>query len=173
MMDIRTYPDFLSADECAAFRTLLTTKTDATNFTDSGIFDNKKWTDIDLSTRFHARLLELDTVTPEQFLRANTLIMAGHYEVGDSFGLHTDTGLYYDERRREKSRWTLLIYLNDDFEGGETVFYDTNTCSGARSIQPRAGMALLFDIDLWHSGQPLRSGRKYWIGTEIIGSMKT
>jgi hypothetical protein len=27
-----------------------------------------------------------------------------------------------------------------------------------------------FDIDLWHRGDVIQSGTKYWIGCEIIGT---
>lgn len=95
--------------------------------------------------------------------------MAGYYQKEKSFGIHTDTGLYYNIELNQKSRWTLLIYLNDNFDGGETVFYDTNTWNKVCEIKPEIGKALLFDIDLWHSGSPIVDGEKYWIGCEIIG----
>jgi len=101
--------------------------------------------------------------------RPNTVIMSGKYQVGDSFSLHTDTGLYYNRDTREKTRWTLLIYLNDDFDGGETVFYNDNWRRDEVTIvRPKKGNAILFDIDLWHKGTPVTRGVKYWIGCEII-----
>ena len=170
-MDIQTFPGFLTAEECAEFQTMIR-DVDGVNFTDSGAFKNKKWVDLGLATRFFERLAALDAEKAVRYLRPNNLIMAGMYELGDSFGLHTDTGLFYDAARGEKSRWTLLIYLNDDFEGGETVFYDTHTWAETCRIVPRAGMALLFDIDLWHSGGALLRGKKHWIGCEIIGVLR-
>ena len=71
-------------------------------------------------------------------------------------------------QNKEKSCWTLLIYLNDDYEGGHTIFYDDNW-KQIESISPERGKALLFDIDLWHRGDILVSGTKQWIGCEIIG----
>lgn len=168
-MDIQTFPDFLTAAECAEFQHMIQ-GVEGVNFTDSGAFKNKKWVDLGLATRFYDRLVAFDSEKAARYLRPNNLIMAGMYEPGDSFGIHTDTGLYYDGGRREKSRWTLLIYLNDGFAGGETVFYDTQTWAETHRIIPRAGMALLFDIDLWHSGMPLQCGQKHWIGCEIIGA---
>lgn len=166
-MDVQTFPHFLSVDECATFQQLIKT-VNATNFTDSGAFTNKKWVDQALATLLYERLQEVDPSS--RYLCANKLIMAGMYVPGNSFGLHTDTGLYYNRVNRTKSRWTLLIYLNDGFEGGETVFYDTETMRETHRIVPEVGKALLFDIDLWHSGAPLLSGEKHWIGCEIIGT---
>jgi prolyl 4-hydroxylase len=60
---------------------------------------------------------------------------------------------------------TFLVYLNDDFEGGETQFIKTGL-----SIQGRKGDALLFrnadddarpDPNSQHAGLPVTSGEKY------------
>jgi len=168
-MDIQTFPHFLTEEECNLFIDKIRT-THATNFTDSGKFTNKKWTDQELANRFYKRLQSFDSHS--NYLRPNNLIMAGLYKSGDSFGIHTDTGLFYDRNLKEKSKWTLLIYLNDTFEGGETVFYHSDNWEEAYRIRPKLGMGLLFDIDLWHSGMPVYNGEKYWIGCEIIGKYK-
>lgn len=54
------------------------------------------------------------------------------------------------------------------FEGGETVFFDSNF-KQTRTVVPKRGKALMFDIDLWHKGNEVTKGQKYWIGCEIIG----
>ncbi len=167
-MDIQTFDDFLSTDECLAFQTMIRNKK-AVNFTDSGKFTNKKWVDDSLTNQFYLRLLEIDPRS--RYLRANNLVMAGIYSPQDSFGLHTDTGLYYNVGRKEKSRWTLLIYLNTVANGGETVFYSTDKWEVVQRVKPEAGKALLFDIDLWHCAEPILDGEKLWIGCEIIGDM--
>jgi len=167
-MDIQTFPGFLTAEQCADWRERIRT-IEAANFTDTGKFTNKKWEDLDLATAFHTRLVELDPST--RYKRANNLIMAGLYKPGDSFGLHTDTGLYYNRVAGEESRWTLLIYLNTVQEGGETVFYSTEGWKEVLRIKPEEGKALLFDIDLWHCGEPIVEGEKLWIGCEIIGEI--
>jgi prolyl 4-hydroxylase len=60
---------------------------------------------------------------------------------------------------------TVLVYLNDDLRGGETVFPDLGI-----SVAPQRGMALLFanadaaghpDGRMRHAGQPIVSGTKY------------
>ena len=170
-MDIQTFSNFLTLDECDRFQKIIL-NVDSTNFTDNGSFKNKKWTDLKLATDFFKRLIELDKNNITRYIRANKLIIVSIYDVGDSFGFHTDTGLFYDKSSGEESRWTLLIYLNDNFEGGETAFYDTDTWKEVLRIKPQKGMALIFDIDLWHSGLPLLSGNKKWIGCEIIGKIK-
>lgn len=161
---IYEFPNFLTEAECAAYSRLVEEQ-EAANFTDSGLFTNKKWLDPALATSFFDRI---GSSVPGA-LRANTLIMGAIFHPGDSFSLHTDTGLFYDRAAGQKSRWTLLIYLNNDFKGGETVFYDSTDWSVTRRIKPEAGKALVFDIDLWHSGSPVSVGVKRWIGCELIG----
>lgn len=163
-------PDFLSDIECSTYMNMDFPK-ESYEFTSSGKFKNSKLIDPVLSTFFYDRLtmfMKEDRGKP--FLRANNLIMMGEYNPGNSFGMHTDTGLYYDLNTKTKSAWTLLIYLNDEFTGGTTSFY-TDHFELTTTIIPKKGTALLFDIDLWHKGDELTSGIKKWIGCEIIGNM--
>lgn len=159
--------NFCSDVECARYIEQIDNTETCVPFTDTGKFLNNKWTDAELAHVFYEKL---KTYGIAGILRPNTIVMSGKYVTGDSFSLHTDTGLYYNKIEGEKSRWTLLIYLNDDFDGGETVFYDDNWRI-TKSITPKKGHAILFDIDLWHKGNPVTRGAKYWIGCEIIGPM--
>ena len=165
---VYTIPNFLNDEEILEYTNIvLHPPKDASNFTDSGIFTNNKFIDTSIANTFYNKLTEY--IQPSDLaLRANKLIMTGHYTIDQQFSLHTDTGLFYDEKNSEKSRWTLLIYLNDDYEGGNTIFYDDDW-NQTHSIIPKKGTALLFDIDLWHRGDIIQSGSKYWIGCEIIG----
>ena len=163
---IYTIPNFFTSDECNLYLQMPCTQP-TTSFTDTGVFDNKKWVNSALATTFFTKLQNLIEPTPLA-TRANTVIMTGSYTPGQQFNLHTDTGLYYNRDTNEKSSWTLLIYLNDDFEGGHTLFYDSEWTL-TNTVCPQKGKALLFDIDLWHRGDVLTSGTKHWIGCEIIG----
>lgn len=148
---IYTIPNFLTEDEITTYRQIvLNPPAGATDFTNSGKFQNKKWIDPVIADSFYEKLKQY--IEPSELaLRANNLVMTGHYEAGQQFSLHTDTGLFYSRPTGERSRWTLLIYLNDDYEGGHTLFYDDNW-SPSQNIKPEKGKALLFDIDLWHRG---------------------
>lgn len=166
-MSIYVLPNFLSKDDCTSYIQAIEAPQKHTPFTDSGAFTNHKYIDQVLADTFFTKL---KTYTlPETFLRPNNLIMTGFYKPGDSFGLHTDTGLFYDQKAKEKSRWTLLIYLNTVEGEGATVFFDDEWKESKR-VYPKEGTAVLFDIDLWHKGEELLTQRKYWIGCEIIGS---
>jgi GABA(A) receptor-associated protein len=60
---------------------------------------------------------------------------------------------------------TVLIYLNDDFEGGETVFLDPN-----RVCRPETGALLVLRQDAWHRGNTVRRGVKYLIRGDVCRS---
>lgn len=162
-------PDILNNTECIKFISDISDKTSVIKFSDNGDFKNDKYIDAELANDLFSRIP--DVVKQEHgLLRANNLIMTGMYSQGDSFGLHTDTGLYYNLQSGEKSRYTFLIYLNDGFSGGETEFYD-DKFKLYKTITPKTGAGLLFDIDLWHKGNEIFSGNKYWIGIEVIGEI--
>lgn len=101
------------------------------------------------------------------FVRACKYIMYAQVGQDQSFMIHTDTGCEYDEATNEYSKFTVLTYLNDEFDGGNTVFYDNNYTETCR-IVPKRGTTLVFDIDVFHAGEPVLQGEKLWIGTEIV-----
>lgn len=82
------------------------------------------------------------------------------YRAGQSFGPHQD-GRYV--AGAALSRLTLLLYLNDGFEGGETEFLDDGAL-----VQPTAGGALWFPHARWHAGRPVRAGRKVVLRTDVM-----
>lgn len=84
---------------------------------------------------------------------------------GQKFPIHTDTGSEFGAGG--ESKFTVLIYLNDDYTGGCTQFY-TYLFEKTVSIQPKKGRTLIFDIDTFHAGEEVISGVKCWFGTEIV-----
>lgn len=87
------------------------------------------------------------------------------YEDGQTFRKHYD-GAYF-RSDDEYSQLTFMIYLNADFEGGETKFYD-DWGNPTASIKPVQGMALLFEHEQLHEGAPVTAGRKYVIRTDVM-----
>ncbi|MDB4956211.1 MAG: 2OG-Fe(II) oxygenase [Myxococcales bacterium] len=84
------------------------------------------------------------------------------YEVGHHFGLHTDQSY---SRAGARSLLTLLLYLDDDFDGGETDFPDQG-----RTIAPRAGDALWFQHAVLHAGKRVSRGVKHVLRTDVLYS---
>ena len=81
------------------------------------------------------------------------------YEKNQEFKKHRDQS--YIRNELESSYYTLMIYLNDDFKGGETTF-------GSLKIHPKKGSCLIFFHDLEHEGTKLISGEKYILRTDIM-----
>jgi prolyl 4-hydroxylase len=83
------------------------------------------------------------------------------YEAGQSFGIHRDG--YYKRSDAEQSLLTLILYLNEEYTGGETFFTDSENL-----IVPNVGKALLFPHQLWHEGRMVKDGRKYILRTDVL-----
>src|SRR5262249_4900705 len=60
---------------------------------------------------------------------------------------------------------SLVIYLNEDFQAGETRFPDQSL-----SLRPVAGEGLLFRHSLRHEGTAVQHGRKYIVRTSVAVS---
>lgn len=82
------------------------------------------------------------------------------YHPGQYFQWHHDG--CYQRSLRERSTLTLIVYLNDDFEGGHTEFVHVGP------IAPRRGMALVFEHGLRHRGAPVHEGTKYVMRTDVM-----
>jgi len=89
----------------------------------------------------------------------NELFRFYKYQVGQEFKRHRDQSFIRNEI--EASYFTFMIYLNDNYEGGETTF-DTQT------IKPKQGTALIFLHDLEHEGSSVKKGTKYVLRTDIM-----
>jgi hypothetical protein len=82
----------------------------------------------------------------------------------------------FDKSGEVTSYLTFLIYLNDDFTGGETRFYSpaaTGTGLTARGVVPREGAVLVFPqantSALIHEGSAVEGGAaKYVVRTDVL-----
>jgi len=81
------------------------------------------------------------------------------YESSQRFKRHIDGRFKRNEN--EESRITFMIYLNNDFKGGETKFDDV-------TIRPQIGSALCFIHEQKHEGCPVTEGTKYVIRTDVM-----
>ena len=106
------------------------------------------------------------------FKKACNRIFYSEINENQLFNIHTDTGSFYDSENKMYSKFVVLIYLNSsglDFQGGHTQFYDNNF-NKTINIIPKKNRTVIFDIDLFHSGEKVFNviETKKWIGTEII-----
>jgi prolyl 4-hydroxylase len=86
------------------------------------------------------------------------------YQPGQRFARHYDGA--YERENGERSEFSLLFYLNDDFSGGETVFYEPERIE----VRPRQGTALIFQHHLLHEGAVVTQGVKYVLRTDVMYS---
>ena len=67
----------------------------------------------------------------------------------------------YKYREDESSIYTVIIYLNSNFEGGGTNFLHEGGEEGGKvafKVQPETGMALIFNHDVLHEGEAVKEG---------------
>jgi predicted 2-oxoglutarate/Fe(II)-dependent dioxygenase YbiX len=168
-----TVPTVLSASECRDFiaRIEASQPTPAPITTSGGfvmrpevrnnsrvLFDDRR-----LAAELFERLV---AHLPKSLLRmhavgVNERFRCYRYQPGQRFALHHDGT--FARSPKERSLLTLLIYLNQDFSGGETAFPE----EGER-IRPQTGLALLFQHRLLHEGCAVRSGVKYALRSDIM-----
>lgn len=86
------------------------------------------------------------------------------YNSGNYFKAHFDEG-YHPDFEQCRTLKTCMVYLNDNFDGGETVFYPTD--DDCILLKPVSGMCLIFNQKIWHEGKTVISGLKYFIRTDI------
>ena len=98
-------------------------------------------------------------------------------------GILPDDTYVYDsspEDNKQSSMYTFLLYLNDEFEGGETTFFLPAAREGtlnAYPIRPVMGAVAIFPHGesngaLLHEGTGVRKGAKYIIRTDVEYDVK-
>jgi predicted 2-oxoglutarate/Fe(II)-dependent dioxygenase YbiX len=107
---------------------------------------------------------QLQPLAPKQLgnsvaIGLNELFRFYKYQAGQQFKKHRDQSFIRNDV--EASYYTFMIYLNDNYQGGETSFDDL-------LIKPQQGMALIFRHDLEHAGNPVTEGIKYVLRTDIM-----
>ncbi len=81
------------------------------------------------------------------------------YEIGQLFSRHFDIMFRINDDTR--TFLTFIVYLNDEFEGGQTVFDDM-------VVVPKMGDAILFPHELKHEGATVTKGCKIILRSDVI-----
>jgi len=92
----------------------------------------------------------------------NERLRCYEYQAGQYFAPHQDGAFVRTDD--EQSWYTFMIYLNEGFEGGETVFL----VEPEKVITPRPGLALLFQHPIIHEGARVIKGTKYVARTDLM-----
>jgi len=114
--------------------------------------------------------LTLPTIKPGGIIeQLNFLRLSGNfrfykYETNQKFNKHRDGNI---KEEGGVSRITVLIYLNDVEQGGETNICD-RMLDKPLMVKPEEGKLLMFNHSLLHSGEELLGGVKYVLRTDLI-----
>lgn len=93
---------------------------------------------------------------------ANERFRCYRYKPGMRFAPHEDGS--FARSLVECSYYSFLIFLNGDFEGGQTRFYTEPPID----IQPRTGLGLLFQHRIVHEGVAVETGVKYVARSDLM-----
>jgi predicted 2-oxoglutarate/Fe(II)-dependent dioxygenase YbiX len=170
--DIFTVTDFLSSAECDAY----VSQSESIGFADAPINAGfgryvvaKDWRDNTrvvtddsaLAGKIWERAKDYvpEVVDRSRVVGLNERFRFYRYDPGQSFKWHSDG--CFRRPNGERSKLTFMVYLNDDFDGGETLFENA-------VIKPLKGMALCFAHPLLHEGAKVVRGRKYVLRTDVM-----
>jgi hypothetical protein len=125
-----------------------------------------------ISTRLSEKLLlgpTPDSINENKKIIVFTQWFPTKYISGGGLGIHIDGNATEDNK---SSTHTILIYLNDNFMGGRTVFVDDYDSIlevlGNNYITPTPGLALIQEQDKLHFAEKLASGTKYILRGDVI-----
>lgn len=164
--------DFLSPDECDAHITFSATQefeeakinNGGVQVMNKGIRNNDRvlFFNTDLAEHLWERVKPF--VPKEMGLfeadGLNEMFRIYRYTKGQQFKMHRDGS--FRRNTKECSFFSLIIYLNDGFKGGETEFRKLTT------VVPKMGTALVFYHPHLHEGKALIEGVKYVLRTDIM-----
>jgi len=171
--DIFTLPNFLSQEECTA----LIEKSEAIGYEEATVDVGGGVQRMIKGVRNNERVLykepsyatfiwnRLKAFAPEGrdnriAIGVNELFRFYKYSPGQRFKMHKDGS--FERNRFEASQYTFMIYLNEAYTGGETIF------ASGEIIRPETGTALVFHHPLRHEGALLEAGVKYVLRTDIM-----
>lgn len=132
---------------------------------DLGIRNNTRvmFDDPALAALLYARVVAClpETISGSRVVGANERLRCYRYTAGQRFAPHYDGA--FARNAEERSKLTFIVYLNDEFTGGETAMIDLDDV-----IEPRTGRALLFQHAILHEGCEVTSGVKYAVRSDIM-----
>lgn len=166
--------DFLTPTQCTEFITQAESEGFKSADVDLGnsrqqfnlIRNNERvdWYDESLADKWWHRLDDFNGDMPvfeaQQAIGFSPYFRCYKYSKGQKFNMHKDGR---QKVAGKQTRFTFLVYLNEGYEGGQTSFRQDNLC-----IEPKAGMALMFEHHLWHKGELLLEGHKYVLRTDVV-----
>jgi len=172
---IFTVPDLLSPEECTAF----IRRASGTGFGEAPLTVGVNRFMMEKSVRNNERVIEDDPALAARLWKRlephvpavwgsmcaiglNERFRYYRYTPGQYFRWHRDGS--FVRSPTERSLFTVIYYLNDDFLGGTTDFHG----EGELRIAPRRGMALIFAHPIYHQGAEVVRGTKYVLRSDVM-----
>ncbi|CAM1372070.1 2OG-Fe(II) oxygenase [Tenacibaculum xiamenense] len=164
--------DFLSIDECNQYLEHYETmefeeakiSIHGQQIMNKGVRNNDRYIffDKNLGNKLWIRIKDLipNRIGFYEALELNEMFRVYKYSPGQRFKMHIDGS--FRRNLNEESLFSFLIYLNDNFDGGNTKFRKFG------SVTPKKGMAFVFKHRLRHEGEEILSGVKYVLRTDIM-----
>lgn len=175
--EIFTIEDVCTAEECAAF----IERAEGIGFADAPITTGAGFVvrkdvrnntrvmldDFDLADLLWKRVARFMPEKMEDMvpLGLNERFRFYRYDIGQYFAPHLDG--CFRRGNGEESLLTFMLYLNDEYVGGETNF-DLRHPYGEIKILGKTGMVLCFFHYLRHEGAEVLVGRKYVLRTDVM-----
>lgn len=123
------------------------------------IFDNFEWAN-DLFQRVKDEVPQ--EIRGMKLCGINERLRCYEYLPGQRFAPHSDGAFFRNEK--EQSFYTYIIYLNEQFTGGETCFL----VEPEITIKPKTGSGIFFQHPIIHEGVEVKSGTKYVVRTDLM-----
>jgi len=162
--------DVLTSDECKHYLDLFNDPTKVEHINDKHRkYYRVQFQDKELANKLYEMV---KSYIPKKIKKIsvgmNSFIRLSKYEPGQFFGIHKD-GINFDqENKKNMSYATLNIFLNDDFEGGETIFYENDKKTLTMKCKPKSGRGSFFYSQQFHEGAKLTKGYKYLLRTDLM-----
>ncbi len=162
--------DIYSVEECRKFIQFIE-RSSPKLATNNPLYRNQDRVIIDDFNKSQELFKRLRSHLPEKMgqlilIGLNERLRFYRYQVGQSFSPHMDH--WYRPNDHQITLHTVLVYFNDDFEGGETIFQEQLD----QIVVPKPGRVAIFQHKIRHEGSEVRKGIKYAMRTEVIYQFK-
>ena len=139
------------------------------------IFEKKNEKSLDnFSNQFRIRFIDIiiQEMIQKIYNEKIKLILNSDFYINDSFSYvrYNNDGLvenHYDKYLNNKGQFSILIYLNDEYDDGETYIYDENETKKI-TIPKKTGKCIIFDgSKLLHGCNRVKGIKNILIGSLI------
>lgn len=183
---LHSIDNILSEDECRKYIDMFTDKNQVEEINDK---DRKyyrvQFNDEDLAEYIYNKIKNyIPNKIKKISVGLNEHFRLSKYKEGQFFAIHKDgINFTFTQKKNHSSRRptstpyqkqenmsyaTLNIFLNDNFEGGETIFYKNDKKTITLICKPKVGRGSFFYSQQYHEGAKILSGYKYLLRTDLM-----